>query len=254
MTVRVQDCSSGPPRLWQTRRRLGFTLIELVSVLGVLVLLIAIGGFALSGRGGEGAALASAQSIVTSLVQSTRAQAALHQRKARLVVYAQQPPGANADAAKYLRVLQVLRDESGNGDWVAAGDPVTLPAPVCVVPPPPVPANHLRAGVTWVNNAATGPVSTGLSTLQAGFSYRGQRAAPGRQFFGATGQNGRVHFLEFDPDGTVANAGSNPVKLVVATAVLAGNAVPQFNNANGVRGLVVRRSGAVALVNDATGF
>src|SRR5581483_3503981 len=115
------------------------------------------GALALSGRGGEGAALANAQGIVEGLVSSARAQAALNQTRARLLVYAQQPP--NGDANKYLRYLQVVREEPASSNtWVATGDAVILPAPVCVVPPAPVPATHLNTGVTWLTGTSP-PVS-----------------------------------------------------------------------------------------------
>jgi hypothetical protein len=231
-------------------------LIELLVVIGVMILLLGGSAIALRGRGGEGAALSSAQSLVASMVGSTRAQAALHQTNARLIVYAQMPPAATADASKYLRSLQVLRQETlvnGNTVWVAAGDPVTLPAPICVVPPAPVPTNHLNTGVAWNNNVATGPVST-LLTATA-FNYRGQSTATANQFFGGQNQSGRIHYLEFAPDGTVvSNTTGTPTKIALTTAVLGGNALPRFTNANTVRGLFVRKTGAVSLVNGATGF
>ena len=134
---------------------------------------------------------------------------------------------------------------------------MTLPAPICVVPPSPVPTNHLRSGVTWNNAPATGPVST--ITLFSTFNYLGQSPAAGRpsapQYFGISGQSGPVYYLEFAPDGTVvSNVSSSPTKLALTTAVLAGNALPQFNNANAVRGLFVRKSGAVSLVDNANAF
>lgn len=236
-----------------------FTLLELMIVVGLVVLLAGGAALALSGRGGEGAALTSAQSLVSGLIGATRAQAALHQTNARLIIYAQMPPGANADAGKYLRSLQVLREETlptGASVWVAAGDPVTLPTPICVVPPAPVPANHLRlpTGQTWNNNVATGPVSTLL--VATGFNYRGQSGATTNQFFGVTGQSGRILYLEFAPDGTLRSAatGSTPAKIALSTAIVGGNVLPLFNNPNGVRGLLVRKTGAVALVNSPTGF
>jgi type II secretory pathway pseudopilin PulG len=234
-----------------------FTLVELMVVIGLIIVLAAGAGIAIAGRGGEGAALGNAQNMVASLVGLTRVQAALHQSNTRLVIYAQQPPAANADATKYLRALQVVRlDTLPNGTtaWVAVGDPVVLPEPICVVPPSPVPVNHLNTGVTWNNNVATGPVST-LQTA-TGFSYRGQsNATAALQFFGRQGQNGRIHFLEFAPDGTVvSNTTGNPTKVALTTAVLGINALPRFNNANSVRGLFVRRTGSVSLVNSATGF
>jgi hypothetical protein len=122
-----------------------------------------------------------------------------------------------------------------------------------VVPPAPVPTNHLRSGVSWNNNAATGPVSTLLTAT--GFSYRGQSAASTNQFFDRQGQSGRIHYLEFGPDGTVvSNTTGNPTKIALTTAVLGGNALPAFDSATTVRGLFVRRNGAVAMVDSATGF
>ena len=238
-----------------------FSLIELMVVVGLITALVAFTGVALSGRGGDGVALSNAQVTLTGLVGATRAQAALHQTSARLIIYANQPPATNADSNKYLRALQVVRAETtatGATVWVAAGNSVILPAPICIVPATPVPANHLKlpAGQTWNNNAATGPVST-LTTLNS-FGYSGQSSAPGRaavtQYFGAAG-SGRVLYIEFDSTGTVvSNTSTNPTKIALTTAILAPNVLPQFNNASAVRGLFVRKSGAISLVNDATAF
>ena len=241
-------------------RRAAFTLVELLAVVALIVTFAGVFALALSGRGGEGAALTNAQSIVSSLVGATRAQAALHQTTARLLVYAQQPPAG--DASKYLRLLQVARLETtpqGVSIWVAAGDPVLLPLPICVVPPSPVAANHLNTGVVWNNNAATGPVSIFAPQILSNFMLNGQstvgggRPVPG-QLFGGTG-GGRAYYLEFGPDGTVtSNTSNSPTKIALATAVLAPATLPRFNNAYGVRGLFVRKSGAISLVNDSTGF
>jgi len=235
------------------RERRAFTLIELLVVIGVIALLAGGIGLALGGRGGDGVALTSAQSVLSGLVGATRAEAALHQTSARLLVYAAQPPNGSAD--KYLRYLQIVREEPfGSGKWVAAGDAVTLPAPVCVVPPAPVPASHLATGVTWNNNVATGPVSTLVTPPLRNFSVLGQTGATTGQLFGGAG-GGSAYYLEFAPDGTVAApAASGSTKLALTTAVLATNALPQFNNASAVRGLLVRKTGATSLVTDASGF
>jgi len=237
--------------------RAGFTLIELLIVVGVIVLLLGGAALALAGRGGEGAALSNAQSLVAGLVGATRAQAALHHTKARLVVYAQMPPATNANVAeRYLRTLIVLREDPvDSGRYVAVSDPVTLPAPICVVPPAPVPANHLRlpTGQTWNNNPAMGPVST--LTVANGFSYRGQATSTTNQFFGTQGGSGRIFYLEMDHTGAVTSpTGTTPTKIALSTAILGPNALPLFNNAFIVRGLFVRKSGGIALVDEATGF
>lgn len=239
-------------------RQAAFTLVELLVVVGLIVVLAGAGALALAGRGGEGAALANAQNIVAGLVGATRAQAALHQTRARLVIYGQIPPAANVDASKYLRTLVVLREDPvGSNRWVATGTPITLPTSICVVPPAPVPANHLGSGVRWNNNVQTGPVST--LTIANGFSYRGTSTGNAQQYFGRQGQSGRVLYLEFDANGTVTSpvpggATGNVLKIALTTAVLSGNTRPAFNNASAVRGLFIRRSGAISLVDSATGF
>jgi hypothetical protein len=217
---------------------------------------------ALAGRGGEGAALTNAQSIVSGMVQSARSQAVLQQANTRLIIYYQQLPGPNTDSNKYLRALQIVRAEplqTGATAWVAVGDPVILSGPICVVPTSPLPRDHLGlpTGQNWNNDIPTGPVST--LSVATGFSYSGQSPVNGRpgtgQFFGLQGQGGRVLYLEFGSDGTVVSpVATTPIKIAVATAVLTSGAYPKFNNANGVRGLQVRKTGAISLVNDATGF
>lgn len=243
-----------PVRRGRVETAAAFTLIELLVVIGLIALFSGAMALAIAGRGSDGAALANAQNIVVSMVGATRAQAVLNQTNARLIVYATQPPSSTADASKYLRALQVVRQDPNNTNiWIAAGDPVILPLPICVVPPSPVPTNHLNAGVSWNNNVQTGPVST-LVTLTS-FNYRGQASANATQFFGVQSQNGRVHYLEFGPDGTVvSNNTGAPTKIALSTAVLGGNVLPRFDNANTVRGLFVRRSGSISLVDSATGF
>jgi len=229
-----------------------FTLVEIMVVVGLIAILVGVAAVALKGRATEGVALANAQVQLKALVGAARAQAALHQTRARLLVYAQPPPGGNA--AKYLRYLQVVREETdarGQMIWVSAGDPLTLPAPICVVPPAPIPTTHLNTGVTWNNNIANGPVS--VLTAESAFNIRGQINGA-NQLFGGTG-GGRVYYLQFDATGAVtSNLSANPTKIALTTAVLSAAAVPRFNNANGVRGLLIRKTGAISLVNEATGF
>src|SRR5205823_2782375 len=78
-----------------------FTLIELLIVCGLISALVGIAALALGGRGGEGVALANAQSTVAALAGAARTQAVLNQTSTRLIIYATLPP--TGDAAKYLR-------------------------------------------------------------------------------------------------------------------------------------------------------
>ncbi len=242
---------SSPPLLRAPR---AFSLIELLVVIALIVALLAGVGLALKGRGSDGAALTNAQATLAGLVGTARAQAALHQTTTRLLVYASQPPAA--DAAKFLRYLQVVREDPfGSGSYVATGPAVTLPAPVCVVPPT-VPANLRVSGVIWTGTLALGPVSALLGPITANVIGQStvlngiQRGVP--QLFGGTG-GGQAYYMQFSPDGTATGSGTN-LKLALSTAVLAANALPQFNNPNAVRGLLLRRSGAVSFVGDANSF
>ncbi|MBI5768968.1 MAG: hypothetical protein HZA93_14325 [Verrucomicrobia bacterium] len=244
-----------PPLQSMQGHRAAFTLIELLTVCGVIVLLVAGIGIALRGRATEGSALASAQNILSGAVSAARAQAALNQTNARLLIYAQMPP--TGDLAKYLRMLQVVREtDPGRNDWFAVGEPIMLPTPICVVPTSPVPTDHLNTGVTWNNTAATGPVSAMMSL--ASTNYVGRQGGNVRQFFGTQGTSGRVFYLTFSPDGTVSEPSNAPViKIALTTAVLNPTvqpARPKFNNREGVRGLFIRKSGAISFVNDATSF
>lgn len=248
--------SGYPKKLLQVQRRssLGFTLIELLAAVGLIVVLLAGLGFALKGRGGDGAALNNAQKALAGLVGTARAQAALHQTRSRLLIYASQPPAA--DAAKFLRYLQIVREEPYNSNsWVAACAPVFMPGMVCVVPPA-VPRTMVATGVNWTGTIALGPASSLLGPISVnviGQSYLVNGAQRGvSQVFGGTG-GGQAYYLEFSELGAVSGLGTN-LKLALATANLSPNALPQFNNPNAVRGLLLRKSGAFTFVGDANSF
>lgn len=249
MSFPGQCCSDVPPAAHRggRARRAAFTLTEMLVVIGVIMLLVGGVAVALSGRGGEGAALANAQNIVSGLVASARAQAVLRQTNVRLIVYAQRPPGG--EARRYLRSLQVVAEEPYlSNRYVATGDPVTLPEPVCVVPSDNVPPDHLNPGVVWLRNPS--PVST--MRPQNSFNYF-SRVGGQRQFFGTPNSSGRVFYLQFGADGLVSDPAAN-AKIAVATAVLSPTGVPRFNNPRGVRGTILRRTGAIALVDEPSGF
>ncbi len=217
--------------------RRAFTLIELLVVIGLIVILVGGIGFSLGDTGGS--SLASAQNTLASLCGAARAQAALHQTDARVVIYATRPP--TGDAQKYLRLLQVMRraDNSATEVWLPVGDPVFLPRGVYVVPSSVT--GLVGPGVSWPTNPP----------LLSGVADAGSPNQPaGSAFDGAS----RVHYVEFKGDGSVTQPAGQPyVRLVVATAAVANN-LPQFNNPGAVRGVLLRGSGAVSFVHDANSF
>jgi prepilin-type N-terminal cleavage/methylation domain-containing protein len=218
-------------------RQRAFTLIELLAVIGVIVLLVGGIGLALSDPGAT--SLANAQNTLAALAGTARAQAAVRQTEARLLIYATRPP--NGDSEKYLRTLRVVvaatPGSTGPGAiWTAVGAPVSLPRGICVVPA--ATAGLIASGVTWPTNPA--PVST-LLTPAAAYAITGEPAtSPTPTYFA----------LEFSPSGTVNPAAA---KLAVSPAAVA-NSLPAFNNPGAVRGLLLRTSGAITFVNDAASF
>jgi len=220
--------------------RRAFTLIELLAVIGIIVFVAAGIGLALNDTGGS--SLAGAQNSLATLVGQARAQAAVNQTEARLLIYAVRPP--SGDAEKYLRLLQVFVNTSANSasqTWSPVGTPVFLPRGIYVVPQSTT--GLLPTGVVWPANPA--PVS-----------LLGTAGNPGQPVGTAFNGAATVFFVEFRPDGSV-NAGTVPIspylKLAVASGTLTNN-IPQFTNSAAVRGLIVRPTGAISFVNDVSSF
>lgn len=237
------EVSAPDLRFARVRRSLGeggFTLIELMIVIGLIILLV--GGLSVSLRDTAGSSLSSAQNLVGSLVGTARAQAAVNQTQARVAVYATQPP--TGDPEKYLRLVQVFVLNQATNAWAPVGSPAYLPRGVYVVPTTAPSGANLATGVgAWM--ASPSPVST--------FAAGVLTAQPAGTAFGGTPQ---VLYLEFGPEGSVFPATPPYNKFVVATAALSStnNNRPTFTNPGAVRGVIIRPNGAVSFVNDATSF
>lgn len=218
------------------RAERAFTLIELMMVVAIIAVLAAGLALALGDTGGN--SLATGQTTLAGLVNTARAQAAVNQTETRLLIYGTRPPAQDA-AEKFLRLLQVVRAEpAGSGRWVAVGSAVPLPRGIFVVPPST--AGFLAAGVTWPANPPL------LSTLGGPLSHAQPTGTP----FGTA----LAYYIEFKADGTITQVGTQQyARLLVATATN-GPTGPLFNNNAAVRGLLIRPSGAVTFVNDATNF
>jgi prepilin-type N-terminal cleavage/methylation domain-containing protein len=219
-------------------RRRAFSLVELLVVIGIIALIA--GGFGLALNDSGGNALASGQTTLAALVNTARAQAAVNQTNARVLIYGARPPAG--DAEKFLRLLQVVREilPIGSNRWEPVGPPVSLPQGVYLVPTST--SGLLAAGVVW----PTSPVLT--STLSGPVGHGQPQTAP-------MGNNA-AYYLQFGPDGTVVSpplVGTAYWRLTVSTAALASN-VPAFNNSGAVRGVLIRPSGSVTFVNEATSF
>jgi prepilin-type N-terminal cleavage/methylation domain-containing protein len=211
----------------------GFSLIELLVVMGLLVSLAAAYGFARRGSDNDGMALRSAQAEIASLLSAARAMAVLQQTSVRVVVHAAQPPGGEKE--KYLRCLQLAVEQpAGSGKWVARDEPAFLPRGVMVVPPA-VAVALVGSGIVW----PSGPFAP-VSALPGGSGLM----LNGREV-------GEAYWVEYTPDGRTEPAAG---KLAVATAHATGNMPPRFDNPAAVRGLRLYPSGAVGWINHADDF
>jgi type II secretory pathway pseudopilin PulG len=215
-----------------------FTLVELLVVVGLIALMVGAIGLALGDPGGN--SLASAQKSIASLVGAARARAAVGQTETILAIYGTRPP--QGDREKILRQLQIFENSnpgSTSPTWVPVGNPISLPPGVYVVPQ--ATTGFLAQGTIWPTNPPL------LSSLRGPINL-GQPA--GTPF----GTPATAYVMDFLPDGTITQVGTQThARLVVATATLVNN-VPAFNNAQAVRGVLIRPTGAVTFVNDALGF
>ncbi len=215
----------------------------------VVALIVAlVGGASLALRDTASSSLASAQSVVGSLVSLARAQAAVNQTEARLVINNVRPTSFDPDL-KYLRLCQVFISATPGAtnptSWTPVGAPVYLPKGTFIVP-----ANTtglLAAGITWPANPAP------VSTLGTAGQLAGQAAGTA---FASTNQ---VMYVEFKPDGTPSvstslTAAATTIKIAVTSGTLTAAGLPSFTNQFAVRGVLIRPSGAVSYVSDATGF
>ena len=230
-----------PVTAFRIRSTAAFSLVEMLVVAGIIGLLVTAIGMALRDTGGN--ALATAQTTLASMLNTARAQAAVHQTNTLVAIYATRPaPGDAVGGERYLRLVQVFRDETpegGSRTWVPVGTGAYLPRGVFVVPP--TTTGLLAPGVTWPSNpplltTARGPINLGQPT--------------GTPF----GTPATALVIEFTPEGTIEQVGNQAYSRVVLTTGGMANNLPQFTSNQSVRGLLLRPTGGITFVNRATAF
>lgn len=203
----------------------GFSLIELLVVIGIIVIMIGALGLALRGGAGN-VGLQSAQGTLGSLLSAARGQAAVSQQNSMLVI--------DADPAKegFLRTIHVAVQTAGGG-WNFVSD-ATLPSGVYVVPG--------NRSITGADCAVSWP-ATRLSSV----------ADPANLSVAQGGVSGLYLLSSFTVNsvGTPSTAGA---KLVVAAGRRTSATALVFDNPELVRGVALSAYGAPILINNAAGF
>lgn len=200
-----------------------FTLIELLVVIGLIGVLAAGIGMALT-RGNSGTALQSAQGTLQAMIASARAQAAIKQATADLVV--------DVDPASdgFLRRFYVVVGSE------AVGSPILLPQGTFLVPN--------NTGATYSGGVVFEPaIADWSATVSTAFTDNS-----------ATVSNvaGTFHkVVGITIRGTASPGGGN---LVLAAAERRDADTIAFNNPAAVRGAVVSSYGVLTLVDDADAF
>jgi type II secretory pathway pseudopilin PulG len=216
-----------PPYIARREASAACTLVEMLLVVALVAMLAAEIGLALR-RPDESAALQSAQATVCSLLNAARGVAANSQQNARLVIAADP-----ADFENNLRYIQIVEQDPGNSaNWLPDGDGIRLPAGVYVVPPAPgaVPGNP-----AWPASRC----STALPSSPKPMTIDGAA-------------NMSCYYVQFSPRGTT----SGGYLLLTAGHFAAGASAPALvlDNSDNLRGMLLRSSGALTLLNDASAF
>lgn len=221
----------------------GFTLLELLVVVGLVAALsiVLIGGLA---GGGKSAALQSAQATMANLLMTARVKAMTTGRSVRVLV--QVDPNSTAQPARFLR--HVALQVQVAGVWQLVTD-VDLPDGVYVVPGnfASIPAG-LFAPVTaipWVKSDGSALRSTALRANQLitetiGSQVAEQWVSVTIAAIGTTAQSGDIILA----GGKVRAPGSYAV----------GESPVELTNPEDVRGLTLSSYGVSVLINSRASF
>lgn len=209
-----------------------FTLIELLVVIGIIGVLAAGIGVAMK-TPNPNSAVRNAQGMITSALSVARAQAAIAQSSASLVIQADpNDPG-------FLRSIRVVVQRSTSPlVYEQLGSEVLLPEGVYVVPPTVVATGvtFSAPGGSWSNNMR----STMLNSSVVDFSGSPSLGANASRLY----QSAIITPLGASTGG----------KLIVAPARRRGPDAIEMDNPDAARGLIVSRYGVATIVNDANSF
>lgn len=225
-----------------SRTARGFTLMELLIVVGLIAALAVTITYALGG-GGKAVALESGQAMLANIVTAARTRAVASGRNVRILVRTQ----TDRDDYRRLLVLVQLRAPalaaSVAANWETIGA-VTLPAGVYLMPD----SSQLIPGLlsnpsAWTGGGGSALRSSVLENTTFNYDYDGRSEA--------------WEFLGFTDNGTnETNAGD----LILAAGrarppdTANGSAPIELTDPDAVRGVTLSSYGVVRLIHDRAGF
>lgn len=218
---------------FRAKARGGFTIIELLVVIGIILLVSSV--IFIGGNSGSGAKLSSAQRIMSGVAQGARGQAILKGMPTRLIMYSD--VSGNTDVEKKLRYCGIIYgdpetvDASGNPTrWLAATQGTILPEGIYFNP----------------TSSATKWSAGSVPTMQ--LEYPRLNAV-------AEGSGDEFYYYEFNSNGTMGSAFRNAWLILQAGSLLPSGAslavdFSEPENEYLVAGLIFRRVGTTTLVTD----
>ena len=209
----------------------GFTLIELMVVLGIIILSFSF--IVINTSNNEGVSLKSSQRILSAIAQGAKGQAIINQTPSRLIIYADQ--GKDRDDDKYLRFFGIVTQDPKNPKkWITGTRGTYLPKGIYFMPELSRIANgrNKRLGKMYLEYPR---IRSKLNDSRKGEEY---------------------YYYEFNSNGTMAANFAN-AWLIFGAGVLKPNEDLQLDVSfdksahEGIKsGLIFRKVGSTTLVTD----
>ncbi len=222
--------------------RRGFTLVELLVVVALVAGMAAL-FVAGVGRGGQGAALQSAQATMANVVTAARTKAMATGKRVRILVHADA-----RDAARFRRFIALQQETSYlSNTWDPPYERLSLPEGIAVLPRSTrVPTGFYPENVPWTKvSGSTALHSSALDTAAVNVAV--DRA------------NEEVwEVIQFTPFGTIS---PNPGDVVLTTVTrrapgsfAEGESPVRAEKVERVRGIAISTYGVPMLIDEGAGF